>query len=66
MQYLGPITKQIDLGSLPRQTIQYTVIQICASITDVKEAEVDQFYEDWQDVLELTPKKKKKKMSFSS
>ena len=59
MQYLGPITKQIDLGSLPRQTIQYTVIQVYASITDAKEAEVDQFYEDWQDVLELTPKKKK-------
>ena len=46
MQYLGPITKQIDLSSLPRQTIQYTVIQVYASITDAKEAEVDQFYED--------------------
>ena len=64
MQYLGPITKQIDLSSLPRQTIQYTVIQVYASITDAKEAEVDQFYEDWQGVLELTPKKKKKKKDF--
>ena len=30
--------------------------------TDAKEAEVDQFYEDLQDLLELRPKK----MSFSS
>ena len=34
-----------------------TVIQIYASTTNAKEAEVDQFYEDLQDLLELTPKK---------
>ena len=31
-----------------------TVIQVYAPITDAEEAEVDQFYEDLQDFLELT------------
>ena len=35
-----------------------TVIQVYAPTTDAKEAEVDQFYEDLQDLLELTAKKK--------
>ena len=34
-----------------------TVIQVYAPTTDDKEAEVDGFYEDLQDLLELTPKK---------
>ena len=34
-----------------------TVIQVCAPITDAKETEVDWFYEDLQDLLELTAKK---------
>ena len=34
-----------------------TVIQVYAPTTDTKEAEVDQFYEDLEDLLELTPKK---------
>ena len=38
-----------------------TVIQVYAPTTEAKEAEVDQFYEDLEDLLELTPKKK---MSF--
>ena len=33
------------------------VIQVYAPITDAKEAEVEWFYEDLQDLLELTPKK---------
>ena len=37
-----------------------TVIQVYAPGTNAKEAEVEWFYEDLQD-LELTPKKKKKK-----
>ena len=32
-----------------------TVIQVYATITNAKEAEVEQFYEDQQDLLELTP-----------
>ena len=41
-----------------------TVIQIYAPTTDVEEAEVDQFYEDLQALLEPTSKKKKKKVLF--
>ena len=39
-----------------------TVIQVYAPTTNAEEAEVEQFYEDLQDLLELTPKK----MSLSS
>ena len=38
-----------------------TVIQVYAPTTDAEEAEIDWFYEDLQHLLELTPKKKKKK-----
>ena len=34
-----------------------TVIQAYAPTTEAKEAEVDQFYEDLEDLLELTPKR---------
>ena len=34
-----------------------TVIQGCAPTTNAKEAEAEQFYEDLQDLLELTLKK---------
>ena len=34
-----------------------TVIQVYAPTTNAKEAEVEQFYEDPQDLLELTPQK---------
>ena len=34
-----------------------TVIQVYAPTTDVEEAEVDQFFEDLEDLLELIPKK---------
>ena len=34
-----------------------TVIQVYASTTNAEEAEVERFYEDRQELLELTPKK---------
>ena len=34
-----------------------TVIQVYAPSSNAEEAEVEQFYEDLQDLLELTPKK---------
>ena len=34
-----------------------TVIQVYASTSNAEEAEIEQFYEDLQDLLELTPKK---------
>ena len=37
------------------------VIQVYAPTSNAEEAEVEEFYEDLQDLLELTPKK----MSFS-
>ena len=39
-----------------------TVIQVYAPTSNAEEAEVEWFYEDLQDLLELTPKE----MSFSS
>ena len=39
------------------------VIQVYAPTTDAEEAEVEGFYEDLQDLIQLIPKKK---MSFSS
>ena len=35
-----------------------TLIQVCAPTTNAKEAEVEQFFEDLQDLLELTTHKK--------
>ena len=34
-----------------------TVIQVCAPSSNAEEAEVEWFYEDLQDLLELTPEK---------
>ena len=34
-----------------------TVIQVYVPTTDTEEAEFEQFYDDLQDLLELTPKK---------
>ena len=34
-----------------------TVIQACAPTSNAEETEIGQFYEDLQDLLELTPKK---------
>ena len=44
------------------KTFNIIVIQVYAPATNAEEAGVDQFYEDLQHLLELTPKK----MSFSS
>ena len=49
---------QNDLCSFPRQTIHIMVIQVYALNSNAEEAEVEQFYEDLQDLLELTPKKR--------
>ena len=41
-----------------------TVIQVYALTSNAEEAEIEWFYEDLQDVLELTTKKKKKNVIF--
>ena len=48
----------------PGKPFNITVIQVYAPTTNAKEAKGEWFYEDLQDLLELTPKKKKK-MFFS-
>ena len=49
--------EQNDLCSSPRQTIQYHIVQVYAPISNAEEVEVERFYEDLQDLLELTTKK---------
>ena len=57
---LGTISKMNDkIISVHFQDKPFniTVIQVYAPITNAKEAEVEWFYKDLQDLLELTPKK---------
>ena len=42
---------------LQGKPVNTTVIQVYAPTSNAEEAEVEQFYEDLQDLLELTPKK---------
>ena len=42
------------------KSFNITVIQVYAPTTYVEEAEVEWFYEELQDLLELTPKKKER------
>ena len=55
--WMQPQKWQNDLCSSPRQTIQYHSIQVYAPTSNAEEAEAEQFYEDLEDFLELTPKK---------
>ena len=47
--------RQNDLCSFPRQTIQYHSDPAYVPTSNTEEAEVERFYEDLQDLLELTP-----------
>ena len=47
----------IYLCLFPIKPFSITVIQVSASANNAEEAEVEQFYEDLQDLLGLTPKK---------
>ena len=60
MHYLDAISKwQKDLSSFPRQAIQHhSNPRLCPNHW-CKEAEVEWFYEDLQDLLELTPQKRR-------
>ena len=49
--------RQNDHHSFPRQTIQYHDIQVFAPTSNAEEAEVEWFYEDLKNLLELTAKK---------
>ena len=51
------LIKERMISSFSRHPFSVTVIQAYASTTNSEEAEVEQFYEDLQDLLELTPPK---------
>ena len=58
MQYLDAISKMIEWSLyFQDKPFNITVIQVYAPTRNAEEAEVEQFYEDLQDLLELTPKK---------
>ena len=59
MQYLDAISKTDRMISVRYQgkPFRITVIKVYAPTSNAEEAEVKQFYEDLQDLLELTPKK---------
>ena len=49
--------RQNDLCCFQNKPFNSTVIQVYALTSNAEEAEVERFYEDLQDLLELTPKK---------
>ena len=57
MQHLGAISKMTEWSRFQGKPFSITVIQVYAPATNAKEAEVEQFCEDLQDLLELTQKK---------
>ena len=54
MSEISKIQNELCLQGKPFNT---TVIQVYTPTTNAKKAKVQQFYEDLQDLLELTPKK---------
>ena len=58
MQYLGNLKKGRMISvSFQGKSFNIIVIQVYVPSSDAKEAEVEWFYEDLQDLLELTPNK---------
>ena len=58
MQYLDSVSKMTEWSvCFQGKSFTVTVIQVSVPTSNAEEAEVDQFYEDLQDLLELTPKK---------
>ena len=64
MQYLDAISKTTEWSvclfvsvCFQGKPFNITEIQVYAPISNAEEAEVEQFYEDLQDLLELTPQK---------
>ena len=59
MQYLDAVSKMTEwsLFFFQGKSFNIRVIQVYAQTSNAKEAEVEQFCEDLQDLLELTPKK---------
>ena len=51
----------MNSASFQGKPFNITVIQVYAPTANAEEAEVEWFYEDLQDLLELTPKKKRER-----
>ena len=62
MQYLMQSQKQQNDLCFQGKPFNIMVIQVYAPTSNAEEAEVEWFYEDLQDLLELTPQRK---VSFS-
>ena len=58
MQYSGAISKTMISVSFQGKPFNITVIQVYALTSNAEEAEVEWFYEDLHDLLELTPPKR--------
>ena len=57
MQYLGAVSKMTEWSvCFQGKPFNITVIQVYNPASNAEEAEVEQFYEDLQDLEELTPK----------
>ena len=55
---MGAISKTTELSvCFQGKPFNITVIQVYAPTSNAEQAEVERFYEDLQDLLELTPKK---------
>ena len=58
MQYLGAVSKMTESSvSFQGKPFNITIIQVYVPTTKANEAEVKRFYEDLQNLLELTSKK---------
>ena len=58
MQYLDAVSKMTEWSvCFQGKRFNTTVIQVYAPTSNAENAEVERFYEDLQDLLELTPKK---------
>ena len=58
MQYLDAVLKMTEWSlRLQGKPFNITVIHVYAPTSNAEETEVEWFYEDLQDLLELTPKK---------
>ena len=58
MQYLDAISKMTMITvCFQGKPFNITVIQVYAPTSNAEEAEIEWFYEDLQDLLELTPRK---------
>ena len=55
MQYLDAISKMTSVR-FQGKPLSITVVQVYAPTSNAEEAEVERFYEDLQDLLELMPK----------